>query len=68
MKPIPESREMELLDEIRFDEHLFPARPECAHEYSKKVSLGYDRMQQTSAVLVGLARNVAPILPATMLR
>jgi hypothetical protein len=59
---------MELLDEIRFDEHLFPARPECAHEYSKKVSLGYDRMQQTSAVLVGLARNVAPILPATMLR
>ncbi len=58
----------ELLEKIRFDEHHFPPRKEAAHRFMQKVTVGYDRMAGSTIVLAGLARNVAAVLPATMLR
>jgi hypothetical protein len=51
-----------------FDEQLFPPVPEEAESYAGKVAQGYGRMATNRVVLVGLARNVATCLPATMSR
>ncbi len=59
---------MRLLDKVLFNEHHFPCVASCAHEYSRKVTLGYDRMRTSTVVIAGLARSIASILPATMLR
>jgi hypothetical protein len=59
---------MRLLDHVQFNEHLFPADSSCAHEYSRKMANGYDRMRRSTVVIAGLARSIASILPATMLR
>ncbi len=58
----------DLLDYIRFNEHHFPISTELAYPYIRRVSHGFERMRRKSIVLTGLARNVASILPATMLR
>lgn len=57
-----------LLDYIRFDEQHFPAAPGLSHRHAQRVAAGYDRMRDLSVMLVGLARNVESVLPATMLR
>ena len=59
---------MRLLDHVHFNEHHFPAVPSCAHEYSQRLALGYERMRHSTVVIAGLARSIASILPATMLR
>jgi hypothetical protein len=59
---------MRLLDHVQFNEHLFPADPSYAHEYSRKLAKGYERMRRSTVVIAGLARSIASILPATMLR
>ncbi len=59
---------MRLLDNVHFNEHLFPVISSCAHEYSRKLAVGYDRMRRSTVVIAGLARSIASILPATMLR
>ncbi len=59
---------MQLLDYVHFNEHHFPTIASCAHEYTRTVALGYDKMRNATVVIAGLARSVARILPATMLR
>jgi hypothetical protein len=59
---------MELIDYVRFEEQRFPVAQSLARDYMRRVSRGYDRMYEAKVTLVGLARNVAHILPATMLR
>ena len=59
---------MTMLDYVHFKEHHFPAMAERAHAYSQRVSTGYDRMRKASVVIAGLARSIAMILPATMIR
>jgi hypothetical protein len=51
-----------------FPETQFLAAPFLAQSYLMKVARGYAAMRQRRAVIVGLARNVAHILPHTILR
>jgi glycosyltransferase involved in cell wall biosynthesis len=59
---------MRLLDYVHFNEQYFPAVSSCAHDYARKIAAGYDRMRCSTVVIAGLARSIASILPATMLR
>ncbi len=53
---------------VTFPEDLFPVSPELCSDYRRLVALGQCRMQQSTAVLCGLARDVAEILPVTIAR
>ncbi len=59
---------MNIFDFVQFDESRFPAIPAGAADYARFVQEGYERMRHKSVVIAGLARNVAHILPATILR
>ena len=54
--------------EVNFPENLFPAIRERRSDYRDLVKSGLNRMQQSSAVICGLARDVAEILPVTITR
>ncbi len=53
---------------VTFPEELFPATPELGSDYRRLLTLGQNRMQQATAVICGLARDVAEILPVTITR
>lgn len=53
---------------VTFPEELFPASTEFRSEFRRLVTLGQTRMEQSTAVICGLARDVAEILPVTIER
>ncbi len=59
---------MNIFDFVQFDEGRFPAVSQGASNYHSFVQEGYERMRHATVVIAGLARNVAHILPATILR
>ncbi len=59
---------MNIFDFVQFDESRFPPADSASQMYHRRVQDGYDRMRNASVVIAGLARNVAHILPATILR
>lgn len=54
--------------DVTFPEDLFATTPELWSDYRQLVALGQNRMEQATAVICGLARDVAEILPVTMAR
>src|SRR3569832_512122 len=54
--------------DIAFPEANFPPPGELQAEYERRVLLGRQRMSSSTAVISGLARNVAGILPRTIAR
>ncbi len=59
---------MNIFDFVQFDEARFAPASHVAANYHRHVQNGYDRMQSAGIVIAGLARNIAHILPATILR
>lgn len=53
---------------VQFPEDLFPTKSELRSDYRRLLTLGQDRMKQSTAVLCGLARDVSEILPVTIAR
>jgi hypothetical protein len=53
---------------VEFPESAFPCPAEYEAEFLRRVDAGQLRMAATSAVICGLARNVASHLPATIAR
>lgn len=53
---------------FRIPDYRFPPPHELRAEYERRVQLGQRRMSSTTAVISGLARNVAGILPLTIAR
>ncbi len=51
-----------------FPEDLFPASLEWRSDYRQLLTLGQSRMRQSTAVICGLARDVAEVLPVTIAR
>ena len=62
------STAMNIFEFAQFDESRFAPPEALANAYYNCVQTGYDRMRTSRAVIAGLARNVAHILPATILR
>lgn len=54
--------------DITFPDPRFPPPRELRAEYERRVELGQRRMSSTTAVISGLARDVAGILPLTIAR
>ena len=54
--------------DVAFPEELFSTTPELWSDYRQLVTLGQSRMEQATAVICGLARDVAEILPVTIAR
>lgn len=54
--------------DVAFPEDLFAASPELWSDYRQLLTLGQSRMEQSTAVICGLARDVAEILPVTIAR
>ncbi len=54
--------------DITFPDARFPPPCELRAEYERRVQLGQRRMSSTTAVISGLARDVAGILPLTIAR
>ena len=46
-----------------FNERRFPCQLEYTSEYYRRISIGRERMRDTSVLICGLARNIAPHLP-----
>jgi hypothetical protein len=53
---------------LSFPESAFPLAADRLVEYLRLCRRGYARMSRQRVVIAGLCRNVAPILPATILR
>jgi glycosyltransferase involved in cell wall biosynthesis len=53
---------------VVFPEHFFPTNSEWGSDYRRLLTIGQCRMRQSTAVISGLARNVAEILPVTIAR
>lgn len=51
-----------------FPEDLFPPKSVHAAAYARRLEIGYERMSNSSIVLVGLARNVSQIIARTASR
>jgi hypothetical protein len=51
-----------------FDESSFAPAESLRDSYRRCVARGYQRMHSLRAVIAGLARNIEPILPATISR
>ncbi len=60
--------EVTVSPDIAFPEDLFPVSPELWTDYRQVLTLGQSRMRQSTAVICGLARDVAEILPVTIAR
>ena len=54
--------------DITFPEATFPPPGELRAEYERRVQLGQRRMSASTAVISGLARDVAGVLPLTIAR
>ena len=53
---------------VIFPEELFPTNSEWESDYRRLLTIGQCRMSQSTAVICGLARDVAEILPVTIAR
>mgnify|MGYP002623631743 CR=1 FL=1 len=56
------------LPDPAFPEDRYPCLPYLEEEYGKRVRLGRGRLARSTVVFCGLARDVAPALPATRAR
>ena len=60
--------EVKLMTIHIFDEGCFPPDTAVADDYARHVRLGYEVLKEKRLVFTGLARDVEPILPATIAR